>query len=101
MRTGQNGLQVGIFNTVISLFDGMIFCLVKFYESLKFVCLENGVHIVYKRELKLDQKDKDDGEFCGLDNEITEEDLVEDESGVFEDVFVTGQRLQQISDLVV
>lgn len=64
-------------------------------------CLENGLHIVYKRELKLDPKDKDDGEFCGLDNQITEEDLVEDESGVFEDVFVTGQRLQQISDLVV
>ncbi|PAV62373.1 hypothetical protein WR25_23881 [Diploscapter pachys] len=62
---------------------------------------ENGLHIVYKRELKLDPKDKDDGEFCGLDNQITEEDLVEDESGVFEDVFVTGQRLQQISDLVV
>lgn len=42
-----------------------------------------------------------DVDFCGLDNVVTEEQLNEDESAIFEDVFVTGQRLQQMSDLVV
>lgn len=58
---------------------------------------ENGAHVVYKRET-LAGEPKD---FCGLDNVVTEESLVEDESAIFEDVFVTGQRLTQQSDLIV
>lgn len=56
----------------------------------------NGVHVMFKREALIADVD-----FCGLDNVVTEEQLNEDESAIFEDVFVTGQRLQQMSDLVV
>ncbi|KAK6027853.1 hypothetical protein OSTOST_06112 [Ostertagia ostertagi] len=57
---------------------------------------ENGVHVVFKREIASKGAD-----FCGLDNIVTEDQLVEYDSAIFEDVFVTGQRLQQMSDLVV
>ncbi|VDM76106.1 unnamed protein product [Strongylus vulgaris] len=57
---------------------------------------ETGVHVVFKREAVVPVAD-----FCGLDNVVTEEQLTEDDSAIFEDVFVTGQRLQQMSDLVV
>lgn len=55
---------------------------------------ESGLHVIYKREAE-----KED--FCGIENTITSEELVEDEAGVVEDVFVVGQRLAQESDLVV
>ncbi|EPB68452.1 reprolysin family zinc metalloprotease [Ancylostoma ceylanicum] len=57
---------------------------------------ENGVHVIFKREAVAPIVD-----FCGLDNVVTEDQLTEDDSAIFEDVFVTGQRLQQMSDLVV
>lgn len=50
-----------------------------------------GLHIVYKRN-SIAPADQD---FCGLDNTITSEEMLENESGVMEDVFVTGQRLVQ------
>ncbi|VDM53470.1 unnamed protein product [Angiostrongylus costaricensis] len=57
---------------------------------------ENGIHVLFKREASLSVDD-----FCGLDNVVTEDQLLGDDSAIFEDVFVTGQRLQQMSDLVV
>ncbi|CAD6189170.1 unnamed protein product [Caenorhabditis auriculariae] len=59
---------------------------------------ENGIHVVYKRETIGDAVPND---FCGLDNVVTEEQLIEDDNAIFEDVFVSGQRLTQISDLIV
>ncbi|KAI1707981.1 thrombospondin type 1 domain-containing protein [Ditylenchus destructor] len=55
---------------------------------------DTGLHIIYKREAQ--QED-----FCGIENTITSDELVEDEAGVVEDVFVVGQRLTQESELVV
>uniref|UniRef100_A0A914CK41 Peptidase M12B domain-containing protein n=1 Tax=Acrobeloides nanus TaxID=290746 RepID=A0A914CK41_9BILA len=55
-----------------------------------------GMHIVYKREAIATNDD-----FCGIDNTITSEELIEDEAGVFEDVFVVGQRLELPAPLVV
>lgn len=55
-----------------------------------------GMHIVYKREAIASNED-----FCGIDNTITSEELIEDEAGVFEDVFVVGQRLEMPAPLVV
>jgi hypothetical protein len=49
------------------------------------------MHIVYKRD-SIAPKDQD---FCGLDNTITSEEMLENEAGVMEDVFVSGQRLVQ------
>ena len=57
---------------------------------------EHGVHVVYKRESLTPEAD-----FCGLDNVVSEESLFEDESAIFEDVFVTGQKLVEQSDLIV
>ena len=42
-----------------------------------------------------------DNEFCGIENTISSEELLENEAGVHEDVFVVGQKLAQESDLVV
>lgn len=50
-----------------------------------------GMHIIYKRDL-IASTDQD---FCGLENTITSEEMIENESGVGEDVFVTGQQLVQ------
>ncbi|CAD5234271.1 unnamed protein product [Bursaphelenchus xylophilus] len=47
-----------------------------------------GLHVIYKRSVSND-------EFCGLDNTITSEELLDDEAGINEDVFVTGERLVQ------
>ncbi|CAJ0567407.1 unnamed protein product, partial [Mesorhabditis spiculigera] len=58
-----------------------------------------GVHIVYKRDAIAPKAEEN--EFCGIDNVVTEEDLYEDETAIFEDVFVTGQQLVQESDLIV
>ncbi|KHJ97773.1 thrombospondin type 1 domain protein [Oesophagostomum dentatum] len=66
------------------------------HRSKRGVDNENGVHVVFKREAITPIAD-----FCGLDSVVTEEQLTEDDSAIFEDVFVTGQRLQQMSDLVV
>lgn len=57
---------------------------------------DNGVHVVYKREALVPTPD-----FCGIDSVITEEQLIEDETAIFEDVFVTGQKLTAQSDLIV
>uniref|UniRef100_A0AC35F0Q0 Peptidase M12B domain-containing protein n=1 Tax=Panagrolaimus sp. PS1159 TaxID=55785 RepID=A0AC35F0Q0_9BILA len=51
-------------------------------------------HIIYKREAIVD-------DFCGLDNTITSEELLEDEAGIHEDVYVIGQRLAREDELVV
>uniref|UniRef100_A0A915EIJ7 Peptidase M12B domain-containing protein n=1 Tax=Ditylenchus dipsaci TaxID=166011 RepID=A0A915EIJ7_9BILA len=55
-----------------------------------------GLHVIYKREVQQQEQD-----FCGIESTITSEELLEDEAGVVEDVFVVGQRLVQESDLVV
>ncbi|GMT32401.1 hypothetical protein PFISCL1PPCAC_23698 [Pristionchus fissidentatus] len=57
---------------------------------------DNGVHAVYKRAALVPTKD-----FCGIENVITEEQLVEDDNAIYEDVFVTGQKLTAQSDLIV
>uniref|UniRef100_A0A0N5BXF9 Peptidase M12B domain-containing protein n=1 Tax=Strongyloides papillosus TaxID=174720 RepID=A0A0N5BXF9_STREA len=53
------------------------------------------LHVIYKREIPVET------DFCGLDNTITTEDLIEDEAGIHEDVFVIGQQLSQESNLIV
>lgn len=53
-----------------------------------------GVHVVYKREMPKT-------EFCGVDEYISEEDLLIKESAVNEDVFVMGNRMEQSGQLVV
>jgi hypothetical protein len=44
-----------------------------------------GMHIVYKRDALVSPKE----EFCGIENTITTQDLIEDEAGVHEDPFVS------------
>ncbi|KAL6724198.1 hypothetical protein Aduo_019106 [Ancylostoma duodenale] len=66
------------------------------HRSKRGIDTGNGVHVIFKREAVAPVVD-----FCGLDNVVTEDQLTEDDSAIFEDVFVTGQRLQQMSDLVV
>lgn len=40
-------------------------------------------------------------EFCGLDNEITSEELEENEAGIIQDDISVGQNLLKESELVV
>lgn len=47
-----------------------------------------GLHVLYKRSLEAD-------DFCGIDSTVSSAELLEDEAGVNEDVFVTGERLVQ------
>lgn len=54
------------------------------------------LHVLYKREAEVKGED-----FCGIDNTISSEELMDSEAGVHEDVFVVGQRLSQEGDLVV
>lgn len=51
-------------------------------------------HIIYKRETVVN-------DFCGIENTITSEELLEDEAGLHEDVFVVGQRLAREDELIV
>ncbi|CEF70374.1 Stall [Strongyloides ratti] len=53
------------------------------------------LHVIYKRNIPPET------DFCGIDNTITTDDLIEDEAGIHEDVFVIGQQLSQESNLVV
>lgn len=50
-----------------------------------------GLHIIYKRDAIAPPGQ----DFCGLENTLTSEEMLENESGVMEDVYVTGQRLIQ------
>ncbi|KAI6173773.1 CRE-ADT-2 protein [Aphelenchoides besseyi] len=56
-----------------------------------------GLHIVYKRNSIAPAE----ADFCGIENTITSEEMLEDEAGVNEDVFVTGQRLVQNGEELV
>uniref|UniRef100_A0A7E4UU34 Peptidase M12B domain-containing protein n=1 Tax=Panagrellus redivivus TaxID=6233 RepID=A0A7E4UU34_PANRE len=51
-------------------------------------------HIIYKRAAQVD-------DFCGLDSTVTSEELLEDEAGIHEDVFVIGNRLAREDELIV
>lgn len=55
-----------------------------------------GLHVLYKRKTMAEEE-----EFCGIENTISSEEMVEIEAGVHEDMFVVGQRLSQEGDLVV
>lgn len=59
-------------------------------------------HVLYKRESLVNGSAASGAnEFCGIENTISSEELLENEAGVHEDVFVVGQKLAQESDLVV
>lgn len=53
-----------------------------------------GLHVLYKRAVARQ-------EFCGLESTITSAELTEDENGVTEDVYATGQRLTEEGELIV
>nr|CAD2185932.1 unnamed protein product [Meloidogyne enterolobii] len=55
-------------------------------------------HVIYKRDTVEAKKDE---EFCGIENTISSDELLDSEAGIHEDVFVVGQRMSQESELVV
>lgn len=55
-------------------------------------------HVIYKRDTVEGKKDE---EFCGIENTISSDELLDNEAGIHEDVFVVGQRMSQESDLIV
>ncbi|KAI3413714.1 hypothetical protein GPALN_011197 [Globodera pallida] len=54
-----------------------------------------ALHVLYRREAKSGE------DFCGIENTISSEELVENEAGVHEDAFVAGQKLMREGDLLV
>uniref|UniRef100_A0A914HD48 Peptidase M12B domain-containing protein n=1 Tax=Globodera rostochiensis TaxID=31243 RepID=A0A914HD48_GLORO len=54
-----------------------------------------ALHVLYRREAKSAE------DFCGIENTISSEELVENEAGVHEDAFVAGQKLMREGDLLV
>uniref|UniRef100_A0A0N4Z613 Peptidase M12B domain-containing protein n=1 Tax=Parastrongyloides trichosuri TaxID=131310 RepID=A0A0N4Z613_PARTI len=81
------------------IYDGIIYVIHPIPESHhnRVKRSDDGMplHVIYKRE------SPQENDFCGLDNTITTEDLIEDEAGIHEDAFVIGQQLSQESNLVV
>nr|CAD2134977.1 unnamed protein product [Meloidogyne enterolobii] len=55
-------------------------------------------HVIYKRDTVEAKKEE---EFCGIENTISSDELLDSEAGIHEDVFVVGQRMSQESELVV
>uniref|UniRef100_A0AC35TTE2 Peptidase M12B domain-containing protein n=1 Tax=Rhabditophanes sp. KR3021 TaxID=114890 RepID=A0AC35TTE2_9BILA len=54
-----------------------------------------AMHVIFKRQVA------EENDFCGIDTDVTTQELIEDEMGIHEDVFVSGQRLTQESELTM